>query len=395
MNIAIIVITYNRPLSLSRLLSSIANAIYPKKEIPLLISIDYEDSIDHHKVISIAEEFEWNFGTKNIIKHLSNIGLREHVISCGNLSENYEGIIMLEDDLFVSPYFYNYAEQLLFNHKDSEFIGGISLYNFEKNFNIGRPFRPAKNQYDIYYLQYAQSWGQAWSKRMWSKFFEWYQDNKEWDITDFRIPSFVLNWPQSSWLKYFIKYLIIKNKYFAYPYISLSTSFQDVGTHTNSASNICQVALNIYDIIYKIPTFEKAIIYDAFFERIDKTFLERIPVTDVLIDLYETKVNIENKRYWLSTKLLPYRIVKSYGLNLRPHEMNIVLNNMGHDIFIFDTLYPEKIIKDKKRFITIFKYDYYNISIFKLTNYVKTIILNNINKFNKFNKFYKYYKYNK
>jgi len=370
MNIAIVIITYNRPQSLKRLLSSIENAAYCDENIPLIISIDYQESVSHKEVVKVVNDFNWKFGEKIIIEHQQNLGLREHVITCGNLSENYDGIIMLEDDLFVSPYFYNYAEQLLFAHKDSGFIGGISLYNYEINYQLTRPFHPTKNQYDIYYLQHAQSWGQAWSKGMWSDFFKWYQNNKEWDTMDLNIPKYVLNWPNSSWLKYFVKYLIVKNKYFAYPYISLTSNFQDAGTHIKSNSNICQVALNIYNIIYKIPSLNEAIIYDVFFERTDKAFFDSLPVTEVLIDLYGSKVNNENKRYWLSTKLLPYKIIKSYGLNLRPHEMNIILNNAGQDIFLFDTFQSDKIIKKKNILLTIFNYDYY-IPALKLLRYLK------------------------
>ena len=52
-------------------------------------------------------------GIKKIIKHSKNLGLRAHVITCGDLVNIYDNIIVLEDDLFVSPYFYKYANDAL------------------------------------------------------------------------------------------------------------------------------------------------------------------------------------------------------------------------------------------------------------------------------------------
>ncbi|MEM8858266.1 MAG: glycosyltransferase family 2 protein, partial [Chloroflexota bacterium] len=108
---AIVVIAYNRPEPLQRLLSSIQKARYPNgTQIPIVISID--GGGEHNAAVSeIAQTFRWAYGEKEIINHSSNLGLIEHVFACGDLSQKFGSIILLEDDLFVGRSFYFYAQQ--------------------------------------------------------------------------------------------------------------------------------------------------------------------------------------------------------------------------------------------------------------------------------------------
>ena len=104
---AIVIIAYNRLDALKRLLVSVEAAVYPEGEpVPLVISIDRSDS---DAVVKTAEDFGYTHGEKIIIARKERLGLREHVLTCGDLTEKYGSIIVLEDDLFVSPMFYDYA----------------------------------------------------------------------------------------------------------------------------------------------------------------------------------------------------------------------------------------------------------------------------------------------
>ena len=124
-NVAIVVIGYNRLDSIQRLLSSLLQADYPKQEIPLIISIDKSPS---DKVSEYAQSFEWPYGTKHIVRHSQNLGLRKHVLQCGDFLKQYEAVIILEDDLLVSPRFYYFACQAVNKYSKNECIAGISLY---------------------------------------------------------------------------------------------------------------------------------------------------------------------------------------------------------------------------------------------------------------------------
>ena len=377
MNIAIVVIAFNRPESLKRLLSSISRAEYNNDNVTLVISIDYQDSEPHAETLVVAKNFEWMHGEKKIIEHKNNLGLRKHVLSCGCLTETYPAIIMLEDDLFVSKQYYDYAQQMLETYGNSNQISGISLYSHQWNVNVNRPFIPEPSEYDVYLIQFAQSWGQCWNVRMWKEFYKWYQENENNIIEGENIPSFVKNWPKSSWLKYFISYTIKSNKYFVYPYYSLTTNFSDSGTHNKILDASFQVVLQDNRMQYRIPLIDNAIKYDAFFEREDLSQSIGFIKSDLMIDLYGSKRKT-NENYILTTKALPFKIIASYGLCLRPHELNIIHNIEGKDIFLYDTA-GKVVLKNKRNNnIRILQYDYKNLNFRKLIYLLKDKLISKL-----------------
>ena len=109
-NPIIVVVAYSRLNSLENLLDSLSKAQYDDDEVNLVISIDYSGQQD---VYNLADSFDWKNGKKIIIRHDHNLGLREHVLYCGDLSLQYESVIILEDDLLVSPSFYLYSKAAL------------------------------------------------------------------------------------------------------------------------------------------------------------------------------------------------------------------------------------------------------------------------------------------
>lgn len=336
---AIVVIAYNRSTSLERLLTSLSNANYSESNIPLIISIDFGE--DNHEVLKLAQNFIWNFGSKKIIEHKENLGLRKHVIKCGDLSTVYHSIILLEDDLFVSPNFYSYTITALDFAKSNPFIAGISLYNHPTNVHTNEVFRPLDDGYDNYYFQFASSWGQAWTKEQWSQFKAWYAENQIVN-PDNQIPKNVTNWSDKSWLKYFTIFLIKNNKYFLYPKVSLSTNFSDVGTHVGSDSTSYQTALSFAENYNaKFSTFEKSrSIYDAFYENMQLHKSLKVKVDDLCIDLYGYKPTT-NRKFWLTSQIKDFKILHAYGRSLKPIDANVIGNIKGSDIFLYDTSQQE------------------------------------------------------
>ena len=132
---AIIAIGYNRPEALKRLLGSLNSAKYDTDDITLIISIDHSKKEKDEKnkaVLNLANDFEWKHGEKRVIFREKNMGLRAHVIACGDLANKYESIVMLEDDIYVSPMFYKYASKALEFVENKDYVGGVSLYNHKK-----------------------------------------------------------------------------------------------------------------------------------------------------------------------------------------------------------------------------------------------------------------------
>ena len=206
---AIVISTFNRPKSLERLLHSISLGNYPNTDIKLIISIDYEDSELNRTCCRIAKNFKWDFGSKEVIVHKENLGLKKHILSCGDLTRIYDTVIVLEDDLYVSPNFYTYSlEANDFYYYDKK-IAGISLYCHKKNILNNFPFEPIDDNCDVYFLKLASSWGQLWNKIQWGNFRKWYGESKNRTIVE-SVPKYIRNWPETSWLKHYTNYLVIK-----------------------------------------------------------------------------------------------------------------------------------------------------------------------------------------
>ena len=74
---------------------------------------------------------------------------------CGDLSLPLGPIILLEDDLVVSPVFYEFARQAVVQLGDDDRIGGISLNTLWFNGYKRWPFVPYLDDSDLFYLQVA------------------------------------------------------------------------------------------------------------------------------------------------------------------------------------------------------------------------------------------------
>ena len=226
---AIVIIAYNRIDSVRRLMSSLNEAYYPVDDICLIVCIDYSDSTS--RIISTIQDIGWNHGSlifRNCPKHM---GLKDHIISCGDLTDIYDSIIMLEDDLYVSPGFYVYSLQMLDRYGNDERIMNYSLYCHAWNGYAELPFIPQRNEYDVFIAQIGAAWGQCWTRNQWKQFKVWYDKNKCTESFDNDIPKEINNWGDQSWCKYLYNYLVESGKYIIFPYISLTTNFQDVGVH--------------------------------------------------------------------------------------------------------------------------------------------------------------------
>lgn len=344
MKYGIVALGYNRVDSLERLLNKLSRCYYGEEKVTLIISLDFSGNIELKKK---AEEYQWDYGEKIIKAYESNIGLRKHVLNCGNYMNEYgiDAIAIFEDDTYPSYNFFTYMTKAVDFYKEDDNIAGISLYSHQWNVNAQCVFEPYRTEYDVFFMQYAQSWGQVWIRQRWNEFYEWYLDNEKFKAED-SLPEFVNSWPESSWLKYHIKYCVEKNKFFVYPYVPYATCFSDVGEHTKRKSTLQQVVVQEgTKKIFLFPEYnEGAVAYDVFFERILHGSIAGIKAEEICVDLYQTK-KLKKERYILSTQIFDYRVIASFGLQIRPQEANIIETVSGQDIFLYD---KEKVEKNKK-----------------------------------------------
>lgn len=367
MNIAIIAVAYNRVDSLSRLLSSLKRAYYEDPEITLIISIDKSKT---NSVELFADSFHWPYGKKIVDKHRHNLGLKQHMFSLGKWFNEYDALIILEDDVVVAESYYSYVKHSVQKYSECDSIAGISLYSYSINYQTNRPFCPLKDKNDVYFMNCAMSWGQVWMRDSWLFFYQWYQEHKSFTNTQ-HLPSCLTNWGDKSWLKYHTRYCIENNKFFVYPYVALSTNFSDAGVHNDGLTNTTyQVQLQSgFKKDYKLPAWgESAVYYDGFFENLALYDFLRLTKEELCIDLCGEQNNRAHKRYWLTTKICNYKILKSYGLNYRPIEINILLNNAGKQIFLYDTFSSQKNLVTDNRTSYLYPYFLHNI-IYLIRNY--------------------------
>lgn len=337
-NTAVLIVAYKDPYRLRRLLDSVLNADYDGDSVDLIISIDKSDSME---VTHLAEAFAWEYGDKIIRTFRERQGLRKHILSCGDYLEVYNALFILEDDLIVSPQFYRYGMECIKKYYDEDQVAGISLYSPLWNQNANFPFDVQKSRYDVYFLQCAQSWGQIWLKKQWGKFKDWYQENSDFFERQEKdcIPHHFYTWGENSWLKYHSAYCIECGKYFVCPYYSFTSTFMEVGEHTEKQVTRYHSSLMIEEQDeWRFPEkMDDGIFYDAFFEnRTIKDRLTKYWGEAVCLDLYGMKKTYEESSLLLSTRLLPYKIVEEYGMQLRPPELNPLFRIKGKGIFLYD-----------------------------------------------------------
>lgn len=331
-SVPIIVIGYNRPEALGRLLKSLLKASYPGN-VDLIISIDGGGD---EGVKEMARNFAWPNGEKKLIFHNTNLGLRNHVLSCGDLSRDYDGVIVLEDDLYVSPVFYQYTLQAFDFYKDDPKIAGISLYSHAYNETAQFPFRPLTDDSDVFFLQYASSWGQFWSRRNWASFREWYEKLalSPGDKSLGKLPANIKLWPETSWKKYFIRYIIQYDLYFVYPRHSLTTNFGDKGSNHRVAENLFQVPLWLEKQNFHFKSLEESnAVYDVYCEmqagRLNK-LAPPLEGKDFEVDLYGMKSAEDSGKDLMLSSRKCSRPLKSFGREMMPHEMNILSDIPGY-----------------------------------------------------------------
>jgi hypothetical protein len=358
-NPAIITIGFNRPSSLKRLLNGLNVANYPPgAHLPLIIALDYEDSDGHTATKTVAEKFEWRHGDKSVIAQQKNLGLKGHILACGDLTKEYGAIIMFEDDIFPGRNFYNYSLRALEFCQNDPKVAGVSLYNHKYNVIAGLPFEPVDDGYDNYFLQFASSWGQAWTEGQWAGFREWHATNGV--ISDTALlPDKVKNWSDRSWLKHFDHYLVMNDLFFSYPRISQSTNFSDAGTHAEISYPHFQVSMEAFardEPKYRFSDFSNSrAVYDTYFE-LSAEILQREVSTlnnvDFIVDLYGTKPvrKFPEATLFLTSRKLAHGSapLAQFGMQLKPLENNIVYNLPG-DVF---ALAPGKDLTAKGLFKT-------------------------------------------
>jgi hypothetical protein len=102
------------------------------------------------------------FKSVTIIEREENLGLANSIIDgVTRLCNDYGRVIVLEDDLVVSPYFLGYMNEALEQYQNDDRVMQISAHMFPVNIT---------SETDAVFLPMTTSWGWATWKRSWQRF---------------------------------------------------------------------------------------------------------------------------------------------------------------------------------------------------------------------------------
>ncbi|MCC6550745.1 MAG: glycosyltransferase [Ignavibacteriaceae bacterium] len=278
---------YNRPRHTKNLIDSLRKNREAAESDLIIIS----DAPKHEKVTGVQEVREYiksltGFRSVRIIERSENYGLARNIIGgVTALLEESDRLIVLEDDLIVSPYFLSYMNDGLNLYADDEKVGSIHGYVY-----------PVKEQLpETFFLRGGDCWGWATWKRAWS-FFEpdgrklLSEIKKRGLIRDFdlnnaypyyRMLQKQVQGKNSSWAVRWHASLFLRDMLTLYPGSSFvnNQGADDSGTHLKS-TNVFEVPVaQSYNGIEKISTEESEAAknsFSRFFFSIHSNPLKRI-----------------------------------------------------------------------------------------------------------------------
>ncbi|PXF47381.1 hypothetical protein BWQ96_02861 [Gracilariopsis chorda] len=177
-----IVITMDRENSLRRLLRSLEHANYGEDHVDLDIWIDRpKDGSIHQGVLQASRDIDWKYGTKVIHKRAVNAGLYQQWIYTWNITEETtEFAVILEDDLELSPAFYQWLRVARAAYAQDADVGAFSLQRHtlrpkqirgvaSGNLNIAP-------EHHVYKYRLLGTWGFAPQRDQWVEFRTWFED---------------------------------------------------------------------------------------------------------------------------------------------------------------------------------------------------------------------------
>lgn len=326
---AIVVPAHARPAALARLLASLQAADYPFRPV-LHLSIDGDA---HPDVLHLARAFRPAELELRLVVQPRRLGLKAHLLRCGDLALEYGAVIVLEEDLYVHSGFYRYALAAASHYADDDRVAGVALYSPEFNEYAELPFQPLANGCDSYPMQVSCSWGQCFTAAQWGAFKAWLDAAGPERLARMPgLPPAVKAWPACSWKKFHQAWMVETGRYFIYPYQSYSTNCADPGgENTAGGWDMIQVALPLPGAVPARPRFagvkDAPVRYDAFMEADGSFVYEGLGLArhEVEIDLYGTKPEalLRQKPRVLSRQPHPAPEAR-YPLCFRPLENNLL-----------------------------------------------------------------------
>jgi len=180
----LIVLTMDRVTSLKRLLDSLETANYGEDHVDLDIWIDKRnDAPIHEGVLQAARDVKWKQGTKTIHKRTENAGLYQQWIYTWNITEETtEAAVILEDDLQVSPGFYQWLRVARAAYAQDTDVAAFTL---QRSTLRPRQIRGVASgpldisqEHVVFKYRLLGTWGFAPERDEWVEFRSWFEEMK-------------------------------------------------------------------------------------------------------------------------------------------------------------------------------------------------------------------------
>jgi GNT-I family len=335
MTTAIVVLAFNRPDALARLLSSLDRAYYPSQtSVPLVISLDQGSSPSARASAAVAHGFEWRFGSKLVIEHPDHLGVARHFRTVGDLTREYGAAILLEDDLTVAPPFYQYATQVLDAYADDPRIAGFCLYGLWFNGFTHEPFLPIDDGADVSFLRLPYTQGLCFSVQQWDAFAAWRAAVEVASCPELH-PAF-LRFGPDEWFPDLAAYLASSDRFFCFPGTSLTVGWGDAGAHFAESTSWFQTPIQLGQPQLRLPALDEVkAVYDGFFELLPDRLASLAPALqgqDFDVDLNATKRPANLRTDHVLTARPVRKAVASFGLTMYPPELNVMTEVPGREI---------------------------------------------------------------
>ena len=347
MMFTIVITAYKRANSLERLLNSLISTYEIDEKINLIISLEAESS---DSVITLAKQFEWELGMKEIIQHEKKMGLINHFIWAGDRCLDLGVVLFLEEDAVVSPVIFKQLEKMIPFYENDEEIAGISLYSNPSNELTLKIFEQVEDGNDVYFFQHPYM-GNVWYPKKWKKFAEWY---KTYIPNKSNVPEKIADWDQS-FKRIFIQYLVENNLFMVYPRCSLVSDSADGGLHVTNRKDTKAKLQCAYKPMKLVHIQDSLSVYDAFGE-IDVDVLKRV---NPELREYDFVCDINcQKKYESNTIVLTNRRVRksilTYDDCYKPMEVAALLNYHGNGLSL---AFARDIVESRQKYLNRCQYE--------------------------------------
>lgn len=159
----VLLFVYNRPAHTRQLLDSLRrNDLAAESELYIYSDCHRSDKDKEavEEVRRLVRKAE-GFGKVTVIERSENWGLARNIIDGVTVQvKAYGKVIVLEDDLIVSPYFLRFMNEALEVYKDEERVGHIQACDFTGDPSLS----------DTFLIKFTGSWGWATWDRAWKYF---------------------------------------------------------------------------------------------------------------------------------------------------------------------------------------------------------------------------------